>query len=227
MNRKKIFFNTILVCALILILNINFSGLNLNNTASFKNDSSDKSQSEIHFLKKEISLMASRLDEIEKSQKQLAIETELKINGVVDNVKNNSASFGIDSNENAELEEFQPDDSHIVDSIVTNLDEQIYSGVKDEQWTTSLESKINDLFDVDLDKNVSLLDIRCETSLCKIEVEHNDADSKILLMSNISKIDAFNNQETFYKTVVNNDGSEITSLYVAREGFSLPGISVE
>ena len=220
MNTKKYFFNASVIGIIAISLNII--------TPKFKNDSSDKNQPEIQLLKKELGLVLSRLDEVEKLQKKIVHETELKISEAVDDVIKESAPSEIDETDNIEFKDIESDnDTHIVESIATNLDDRIYSGVNDEQWTTSLASKINHLFDFELDKNVSLLDIRCETALCKIEVEHNDADSKVLLLSNLAKIEAFNNKDTFYKTVVNEDGTEITSLYVARDGFDLSKISEE
>jgi hypothetical protein len=219
MNTKKYFFFTFVIG----IIAISMSNI----TREFKNDSPEKNQPEIQRLKKELGLVLSRLDEIEKIQKKTVDETELKISKTIDMIKELVPSE-INETDNIESGDIESDnDNHTVESISANLDNRIYSGENDEQWTTSLTSKINRLFDLELDNNVSLLDIRCETELCKIEVEHNDADSKVLLLSNLARIEAFNNQDTFYKTVANEDGTEITSLYVARAGFDLSEISEE
>lgn len=227
MNKNKFFYSIISLSFITLFIGIKYWGFNIIDTSPLKDISRENSNTEFQHLKKDVSLIMSRIDEMEKKQAL----TELKITKAIGHVneKLDHKMAGIDAEnsemidaKHAEFEDLQADEEQINESIVSNFDVQLNSGVADDHWATSLESKIIDSLESNLDNDTNLSEIRCETSLCKIEVDHKNTDTKSQFMINITKIDAFNDKETFYKTTLNSDGRESTLLYVAREGFRLP-----
>jgi hypothetical protein len=227
MNKNKFFFSIISLSFIALFIGIKYWGFNISDTSPLKNISLENNNTELLHLKKDVSLIMSRIDEVEKKQAL----TELKITKAIGHIeeKLDHKMVGIDAEnlemtdgKHAEFEDAHTDEKQIAESVVSNYDAQLNSGLADDHWATSLENKINNSLESNLDNDTNLSEIRCETSLCKIEVDHKNGDSKSEFMINITKIDAFNDKETFYKTTLNSDGSESTILYVARDGFRLP-----
>lgn len=226
---KKFIFSIISLSFITLFISIKYWGFNVSDTNLLEDISLKNNNAELQHLKKNVSLMMSRIDKMEKKQAL----TDLKITKVIGRVDKkldpkmagvSAENSDIANDKHAEFEdpEAEADEDQINESIVSNFDTHLNSGISDNHWATSLESKINDSLELNLDDDTNLSEIRCETSLCKIEVDHKNTDSKSQFMINITKIDAFNDKETFYKTTLNSDGSESTILYVARDGFRLP-----
>ncbi len=199
-------------------------------TKTIRDFTSNQQQLRINQLEEELRAMSLKIEAMEKKQKKLVTHTQQEINTAMRNLQEhlaiqlaemesedllamNNQAAGLDTSEE-ELEK----------NVLSDLEKQLYAGTKDDEWEKTLEQQINHTLEKNLDNNTALLDIHCETSLCKIEVEHEEADTKMLFMTYLTQLEAFNDKETFYKTDFDENGNETTLLYVAREGYRLPEI---
>lgn len=106
--------------------------------------------------------------------------------------------------------------------LIAFLDGQFQSQAVDTQWGTQAEAQITDTFSLEALRASRLRSVRCQATMCQVEVDHIDTDAERAFMTQLGKLEAFVNAEAFYERTDHDDGSVAVLIYVARSGHRLP-----
>lgn len=106
--------------------------------------------------------------------------------------------------------------------LVAFLDGQFQSEAVDTQWGSQAEAQITDAFSLEALQASRLRGVRCQATMCRVEVDYIDTDAERAFMTHLGKLEAFVNAEAFYERTDHDDGSVATLIYVARSGHRLP-----
>jgi hypothetical protein len=106
--------------------------------------------------------------------------------------------------------------------LVAFLDGQFQSEAVDTQWGSQAEAQITDTFSLEALQASRLRGVRCQATMCRVEVDHIDTDAERAFMTQLGKLEAFVNAEAFYERTDHDDGAVAVLIYVARSGHQLP-----
>lgn len=104
------------------------------------------------------------------------------------------------------------------------LESRLFDEALDPQWARQTQDAISrGLLDPAFSGN-QLTDLKCQSSVCRMQVYSAHQKAHEQLIAGYSSIDAFANAQAFWKREDQPDGSSVTILYLMREGTPLPGI---
>jgi Skp family chaperone for outer membrane proteins len=106
--------------------------------------------------------------------------------------------------------------------LVAFLNGQFQSEAIDTQWGTQAEAQITDTFSLEALRASRLRSVRCQATMCQVEVDHINTDAERAFMTQLGKLEAFVNAEAFYERTDHDNGSVAVRIYVARSGHRLP-----
>ena len=109
-----------------------------------------------------------------------------------------------------------------MEEIAHGLDQHLGHEGKDPAWSAKAETAIAAAFHEDALKGSSMLRADCHTTVCRVEVSHDDAAAQRDFLGSVRLVPPFN-QEGFARRVDDPaTGTSKTVVYVAREGYALP-----
>jgi len=91
----------------------------------------------------------------------------------------------------------------------------------DAGWSAQHEVKISDAFSREEWQQSSLIGAQCKSTVCRVDVLHNDSESEQRFMAGLSGSEAFADTTGMFQRTENPDGTTSVTLYVARPGQSL------
>jgi hypothetical protein len=106
--------------------------------------------------------------------------------------------------------------------LVAFLDGQFQSQAVDTKWGTQAEAQITDTLSLEALRVSRLRGVRCQATMCRVEVDHTNTDAERAFMTQLGKLEAFVNAEAFSERTDHDDGSVAVQIYVARSGHRLP-----
>lgn len=107
--------------------------------------------------------------------------------------------------------------------VFQKLDDHIAREAKDSAWGTATETVITSAFGTEALAGSSLLFVECRSTVCRVEVAHQDARARARFLEDVRNVPPFDRSAG----AVRPDGdptSNRTVLYMAREGQRLPPI---
>ena len=111
-----------------------------------------------------------------------------------------------------------------VQDRITTLETAFAAQAPDPRWSPQAVDHITHVLNSDALSGTTLANLACATTLCRLEVRHDDEDSRDRFMSEIFPALGWQTK-AYSQAVTQTDGGFTTVLYVAREGYSLPPIS--
>jgi hypothetical protein len=106
--------------------------------------------------------------------------------------------------------------------IVAFLNDALTRDKVDPSWSQAAAQEINGSLVKTSSDNTQLGDVRCQSSLCRIEASHRNAGAEQDFVMQLGHLAAFREGEAFYERVTHDDGSTATTIFVSRAGFRLP-----
>ena len=108
--------------------------------------------------------------------------------------------------------------------IARGLAEVLATEPLDDPWANPREREFYDFFAASPARDTVLLDARCQSTFCRVEVEHESGDAvETFVLEGILDA-AFTSGELFFHHEMQPDGQIRTELFVARQGGRLPSI---
>ena len=108
-----------------------------------------------------------------------------------------------------------------VEARVALLDQQVRTERVDPRWSGPATAQIQALFAGDKLAGSTLRDATCQTTLCRIEVDHRDALALDRFLGELPTRLGWNT-DSYAQTVTHEDGSTTLVLYLSRDGYPLP-----
>jgi hypothetical protein len=108
-----------------------------------------------------------------------------------------------------------------VEARVALLDQQARTERVDPRWSGPATAQIQALFAGDKLAGSTLRDATCQTTLCRIEVDHRDALALDRFLGELPARLGWNTN-SYAQTLTHEDGSATLVLYLSREGYRLP-----
>lgn len=130
-----------------------------------------------------------------------------------------TSNLGDDADEYPESTEIE--NSSVAEAETLKLETDFESESVDLTWGGSAELQIQSAIDEISPKGVYFKSTECRSTVCRIDVEFDDAKSKLEETSFLPMLIPWSG-ESYFHTDPASDGNAVV-LYVAREGFSLAG----
>jgi hypothetical protein len=108
-----------------------------------------------------------------------------------------------------------------VEARMALLDQQERTERADSRWSGPATAQIQALFSGDKLAGSTLRDATCQTTLCRIEVDHRDALALDRFLGELPARLGWNTN-SYAQTLTHEDGSATLVLYLSREGYRLP-----
>ncbi|MDS4022869.1 MAG: hypothetical protein RKR03_20530 [Candidatus Competibacter sp.] len=108
-----------------------------------------------------------------------------------------------------------------VEARMALLDQQARTERADPRWSGPATTQIQGLFAEDSLAGSTLRDATCQTTLCRIEVDHRDTLALDRFLSELPARLGWNT-DSYAQTVTHGDGSTTLVLYLSRDGYPLP-----
>jgi hypothetical protein len=108
-----------------------------------------------------------------------------------------------------------------VEARMALLDQQERTERADSRWSGPATAQIQALFAGDSQAGSTLRDATCQTTLCRIEVDHRDALALDRFLGEFPARLGWNT-DSYAQTVTHGDGSATLVLYLSRDGYPLP-----
>jgi hypothetical protein len=105
--------------------------------------------------------------------------------------------------------------------VIAHYEAVFWNEQRDATWSTETEAHIMQAWDSEVLKGSQLLMATCQSSLCRLEVGHDDEGARGLFLMNLASIIPFETEGFAYPLM---DGDEQIGaiFYVSRPGYSLP-----
>ncbi|MEE9413383.1 MAG: hypothetical protein V3V22_10070 [Methylococcales bacterium] len=92
---------------------------------------------------------------------------------------------------------------------------------QDLEWSISVEAAItNQYFDSPVNGN-ELLDARCQSTLCRVEISHSDHEAEALFWANISGVKGLSAQQMHTQRIEDQAQGLKTIIFVSRQGHKI------
>ena len=106
---------------------------------------------------------------------------------------------------------------------IDRLDEVMDSEPRDEDWSDDAEQGIGEAMAHVKLKGSELVDARCQTSMCRVEVTHQDADARGVFLHKFDGSLSFETSQSMSPPPEEiEDGQVVSVMYVTRAGYDLP-----
>lgn len=123
----------------------------------------------------------------------------------------------------AKEERRQQEEAHTV-ALQNALESQLFDETLDPQWARQTQESISRGLLDDAFSGNQLTDLQCQSSLCRMQVHSADRQAQERLIIGYGNIDAFHNSQAYWQRQDRPDGSSVTTLYLMREGSTLPAV---
>ncbi|MGQ0622792.1 MAG: hypothetical protein ACT4QA_23290 [Panacagrimonas sp.] len=104
------------------------------------------------------------------------------------------------------------------------LESQLFDESLDPQWARQTQESISRGLLATAFSGNQLTDLRCQSSLCRMQVRSADRQAQERLIMGYGDIDAFHDSQAYWQRQDQPDGSSVTTLYMMREGAALPTV---
>ena len=103
--------------------------------------------------------------------------------------------------------------------LETNLQRQ----ARDPGWALAAEQQVSTTFNgEEVAAGSELQQLSCQSSMCRIDSHHVDAEAERTFMTRLGRLEAFGDAEAFSQRNEHPDGSVEIVTYVSRSGYRLP-----
>jgi hypothetical protein len=109
-------------------------------------------------------------------------------------------------------------------AIEGTFDAQLDSEAEDPAWSRPIEARIEAVLDTQEFAGTKLRAARCQQSLCRVEVGHDDADAQERFVQQVKHTQPFATSG-YIRTSLPGEPTA-TTIYVAREGLQLPHVAL-
>ena len=103
------------------------------------------------------------------------------------------------------------------------LEETLRDEPFDGAWATGQESFMADHFGNGAVGVARLVDVRCQSTLCRVEVAHESEEDQMMFPMLGLADPGFSGREVLSRSIESPQGGWRTELYLSREGYALPG----
>jgi hypothetical protein len=103
---------------------------------------------------------------------------------------------------------------------VAKLEDALAVQTTDPSWSIGAVERITEVFDQEALAANKLIDIKCATTLCRLEVAHSDEESRGQLTDQLFPALGWGAQ-SYLHAVDNQDGTHRTIIFISREGYAL------
>lgn len=100
------------------------------------------------------------------------------------------------------------------------LEDALAVQTTEPSWSTGAVERITEVFDQEALAANKLIDVKCATTLCRLEIAHSDEESRGQLTDQLFPALGSGTQGYLY-TVDNQDGTHRTIMFISREGYAL------
>lgn len=121
-----------------------------------------------------------------------------------------------------ELEQLEAAERQRLTQYAAVLDGTLHGEPYDNRWAEQIESSLTRAFNGNDWAGNQLLSAACRSTLCRIEVAHENPKAEGQFLARIGTLQAFANTRGFYQRVAGQNGGSVTIFYAAREGHELP-----
>jgi hypothetical protein len=104
---------------------------------------------------------------------------------------------------------------------VARLDQALADQAADGRWSASVERDVRDLLASEKGHGGRLTALACKSSLCRVEIAHDDRDSQEAFLERLTYSAPFDSEGLVRRTT-GADGTQRTLVYFARQGQRLP-----
>ena len=120
------------------------------------------------------------------------------------------------------IEERMAQDQVYEQQSVAALASRLAGEEVDTDWAGNFQAALDNGLKSESFAGTRLSDVECKSSLCRVTLAHDNAETEELFLENMLDLPVMSNTQAFYKREGNSDGSASLVLYIAREGQSLP-----
>ncbi|MBI4509436.1 MAG: hypothetical protein HY698_07345 [Deltaproteobacteria bacterium] len=110
--------------------------------------------------------------------------------------------------------------------IVAILEAKLPNEVRDPAWSVETERQVQSVFRQPQLAGISLVDNRCASSYCRLEVAYRETPGEGEPMSKLTQFAPFNNMDGLFRTELRKDGSSSMVLVFSRPSHSLHDLAV-
>lgn len=102
------------------------------------------------------------------------------------------------------------------------LDTAVSAEKADPRWSTFAAEEITTGLPSATMEHSQVSDVRCQTSLCRLEATHANQNSEHEFMMSLGQLSSFRNGEAFLMRAPREDGRMATTIFISRAGQRLP-----
>lgn len=162
------------------------------------------------------------LARIKRQLDELAGGPESRVNAKVKAAEAEDSSEALESKSLGELEQAEAAERQRLTQYTAVLDGKLDGESYDNRWAEQIESSLTRAFNGNDRAGTQLLSAACRSTLCRIEVAHENPKAESQFLARIGTLQAFGNTRAFYQRVAGQNGGSVTVFYAAREGHQLP-----
>lgn len=117
----------------------------------------------------------------------------------------------------------QQEEAHTL-ALQNALEAQFFGEDLDPQWARQTQESISRDFLGGGFSGSQLTELQCQSNLCRMQVHSTDGKAHERMIMGYTNIDAFANSQVFWSRDDQPDGSSLTTLYLMREGSTVPAV---
>ena len=108
------------------------------------------------------------------------------------------------------------------EKIIASLDQHLAIEELDIQWSNQFQSELEAGLKAESFNGTRLSELTCKQSLCRVALTHDNASMQEQFFEHMLELAVMTNTPAYYEQAEQADGSIALTLYIAREGRSLP-----
>lgn len=114
----------------------------------------------------------------------------------------------------------------ILDSIEPNqtaeqLETRFNQENQDTDWSKTVEESIINKYNDTLVDGNDLVEARCHSTLCRVEMSHLDQEAQSFFWANVSAIEGLSTEQIYIQSVDNQEEGLKTVIFVSRDGYKI------
>lgn len=108
--------------------------------------------------------------------------------------------------------------------ILSTLDNEMSKEPYDDIWAPEMQETIATTLQNQKFGGSELVTVACKSSLCRIDVEHDNADAESEFLHSFVPTAGYTDTEVFYSRSEGSDGRSEMTYYISRDGLGMPSL---
>lgn len=124
------------------------------------------------------------------------------------------------------FDQLQATEAAYEEQRLLTLDSHFSGEAYDADWAPRMETNMQTALEQQEFVDSQLIDLACQSSLCRLEVEHENNDAEQTFLHEFLAMAGFTKTETYYWRETTDNGNVQMTYYISRDGQRLPDLEI-